>query len=219
MISVTSTKREIHYVNILVYGESGVGKTTLCKTAPKPIILSAESGLLSLADVDIPVIEIKNQSDITEAHNYILKSKEFETVCIDSISEMGETILAEAKKFTKDGRLAYVTMMDKIAENIRLFRDTPNKHILFIAKQQRIVDEVTGKVSYAASIPGKSFACNLPYFFDVVGCMRIGKKDKDTYRYIQTQPSLQHEAKDRSGKLVTEEKPDITHLINKILGK
>lgn len=218
MINVTSTRKELHYVNILIYGESGVGKTTLCKTAPNPIILSAEKGLLSLADQDIPVIEIESQSDVLEAHKYLISKKEYDTVCIDSLSELGETLLAEAKKKTKDGRLAYVEMMDKMAENIRLFRDIPNKHVLFIAKQQRTIDELTGKVFYGPSIPSKNFAVNLPYYFDIVGCMRIGKKDKEEYRYIQTQPGIQHEAKDRSGKLDKEERPNLTHIINKVIG-
>ena len=41
-------------VKVLVYGQAGSGKTTLIRTAPAPLILSAEAGLLSLAGTDIP---------------------------------------------------------------------------------------------------------------------------------------------------------------------
>ena len=53
-------------VKMLVYGASGSGKTTLIKTANNPIIISSESGLLSLADCDIPVIEIKTEADLKD---------------------------------------------------------------------------------------------------------------------------------------------------------
>lgn len=217
-LKLTTTKTTVHYVNMLVYGESGIGKTTLCKTAPAPIIISAEKGLLSLADVDIPVVEVHNIKDIDEVYTYLLKNTQYQTVCIDSLSELSEVVLAEAKATIKDGRMAYGAMADKMMHITRLFRDLPNKHTYFIAKQKRMTDEATGKMSYVASVPGQSYANNLPYFFDVVACMRIGKKDKDEYRYLQTQPGLQYEAKDRSGKLAKEEKPDLTYIINKIVG-
>ena len=41
-------------VKVLVYGAPGAGKTRLCATAPKPFILSAESGLLSLRKEKLP---------------------------------------------------------------------------------------------------------------------------------------------------------------------
>ena len=34
-------------VKMLVYGESGMGKTMLTATLPRPLLISAESGLLS----------------------------------------------------------------------------------------------------------------------------------------------------------------------------
>jgi ABC-type ATPase involved in cell division len=45
-------------VKLLVYGQAGAGKTTLIKTLPNPIVLSAEGGLLSIQDADLPFIEI-----------------------------------------------------------------------------------------------------------------------------------------------------------------
>ena len=35
-------------VKILCYGEAGVGKTVLLATLPRPVLISAESGTLSL---------------------------------------------------------------------------------------------------------------------------------------------------------------------------
>ncbi len=218
-IHVTTTKRDIHWVKMLCYGSSGVGKTMLSATAPKPVIISAERGLLSLARQDVPVIEVRNLDEAREAYRYVFKSNEFLTVCLDSISELAERILANNKKNTKDGRKAYGDMNDEVAELIRDYRDIPDKHVYMISKEVRFIDEVTGKVNYEPLMPGKTLKNNLPYFYDIVACMRIGKTpEKKEFRYLQTQPSVQYMAKDRSGLLEAMEKPDLTKLFNKITG-
>lgn len=46
-------------VKIVCYGQAGAGKTVLCATTgdhDRTVILSAEAGLLSIADAGIPVI-------------------------------------------------------------------------------------------------------------------------------------------------------------------
>ena len=40
---------------MLVYGAAGVGKTSLIRTLPDPVVLSAEGGLLSIDDQWITV--------------------------------------------------------------------------------------------------------------------------------------------------------------------
>lgn len=217
-VKIQTTKADTHWVKMLCYGEPGVGKTVLAATAPKPIIISAEKGLLSLAKKDIPLIEVSTLQEAREAYRYVFKSTDHETICLDSVSELAEKILGEFKKNTKDPRQAYGQMADEMAELIRDLRDAPNKNIYMIAKQQRIIDEVTGKVSFEPLMPGKAIAIQLPYFFDVVACMRIGKREKEEFRYLQTQPSVQYLAKDRSGRLNPIEEPNLTKLFNKVRG-
>ena len=45
-------------VKLLVYGAAGAGKTSLIRTLPTPIVLSAEGDLLSIQDADLPYIEV-----------------------------------------------------------------------------------------------------------------------------------------------------------------
>ena len=63
-------------VKLLVYGAAGAGKTSLIPTLPKPIVLSAEGGLLSIADADVPFIEIKSIADLHEAYAWLVGSAE-----------------------------------------------------------------------------------------------------------------------------------------------
>ncbi len=51
-------------VNVLAWGPPGSGKTTLIGTAPKPFVLAAEKGMLTLADKDIPFIWLDPEYEI-----------------------------------------------------------------------------------------------------------------------------------------------------------
>lgn len=217
-MKITTTKQHTKHVKCVVYGEAGVGKTVLGSTAPKPLIISAERGLLSLADKDIPVIEVENFADTLKAFDYVKSHEDYETIVLDSLSEIAEKMLAEFKRFEKDGRQAYLKMADELYSLARKFRDI-DKHVLFITKLELTKDEITGKTTYRPSAPGQAFTSQIPYFVDEVFCMRIGKVEKETVRYLQTQPDSQYTAKDRSGKLESKETPNLTAIFNKIVGK
>lgn len=221
-IKLTTTKQQAGAVKVLVYGRAGVGKTVMCSTAPTPIIISAEAGLLSLADHEIPVIEIHGIKDLTEAFIFLEESKEskhFETICLDSITDIGEVLLADLKRSTKDPRAAYGDMADKMGDIIRSFRDLSNRHVYMTAKVKRITDEV-GVSQFIPSMPGQQLVTNLPYWFDEVLAMKIGVTEEGVqYRYLQTQADLFWEAKDRSGKLEAIEEPRLDKLFAKIQGE
>ena len=219
-IKLTSTLQIPHNVNLLVYGDSGVGKTTLCGTAPKPLIISAEGGLLSLADKDIPVFEIQTRNDCNEVYDWLDRSKEakqYETICLDSLSEIAEVLLASEKAQTKDARQAHGVMAEEMSILIRGFRDLPFNTV-FTAKTKKVVDEASGAITFMPSVPGQMLLNNLPYFFDEVVLLALGKtSDKKIFRYLDTVGDRRWIAKDRSGKLAAQEKPDLTHVFGKIL--
>lgn len=210
-------------VKLLVYGRAGIGKTTLCATAPKPLIISAESGLLSLRNHNIPVIEIKTVDDLIDAHRWLQQSPDsanFETVCIDSITEIGEVVLSNAKRLSKDPRQAYGELIEKMTMTIKEFRDLRGKHVYMSAKVEPVKDEMTGITRYMPAMPGSKLGPQLPYLFDEVLVMNLGRTQEGVeYRYLQTAPDMQYDAKDRSGALAPQEKPDLTHIITTILGK
>ena len=222
MVKITSTKNyAVDGVKVLISGPAGIGKTMIASTAPSPIIISAEAGLLSLAGLDVPVIEVTTVAQVTEAYEFLTSSKEatqYKTICLDSISEIGEVLLSEYKKLSKDPRAAYGQLNDDMAALIRSFRDIKEKHVYFSAKQTRLAEEDSGRVYYKASMPGKSLLAGLPYFFDEVFVMNLGKlEDGSIYRYLQTGKTLAHEdCKDRSGRLEMVEKPDLTYIFGKI---
>ena len=212
----TGVLADNYFVNGVIYGQSGVGKTVLAGTAPKPLVLSAEDGLLSLASQDIDFVQITCFNDLINVYNELRKGDhDFETIYIDSLSEIAELVLAERKKDERDPRRAYGDMADELVAAVRKFKKLP-VHTIFVAKQARITDEYTGKQLYGPSFPGKVLPDNMPYLVDLVMAMRIGKHEGKEYRYLQTSPDIQYEAKDRSGALSLQEKPDLSHVIEKI---
>lgn len=204
-------------LKVLVYGQAGCGKTTLSKTLPKPVVLSAEGGLLSLKDDNIPYIEIKSMTDLHNAYAWLQDSDEFESVVLDSISEIAEVVLSHEKKINKDGRAAYGEMDVQLSEIIRAFRDL-NMHVLMTAKLEKQQDEM-GRMLYFPSLPGNKTAQKLPYFFDEVLALRIEKDEEGkTQRALMCDSDGLWLAKDRSGKLDVWESPDLGEIIAKVGG-
>ena len=205
-------------VKLLVYGQAGAGKTSLIKTLPHPVVLSAEGGLLSIQDADLPYIEITSMEDLREAYGWVLES-DHKSVALDSISEIAEVCLNHEKKVNKDPRAAYGAMQEQMADIIRAFRDLPAKHVYMSAKLEKTQDEM-GRVLYAPSMPGTKTGQALPYFFDEVLALRVEKDgDGATQRALMCDSDGLWLAKDRSGKLEAWEAPDLGAIIAKIGGK
>jgi len=199
-------------VKMIVYGASGVGKTTLIRTAPNPFIISSESGLLSLADQDIPAVEVKTEDDLKEVYEYVLKSK-YDTICLDSLSDIAETLLSGYKDKFSDGRQAYGKLNDVMSKYIRLFRDIKGKNVYMTAKEAKV--EINGVIVAQPSMPGSTLTINLPYFVDMVLRLESSKKED---RVIHSKASFTQVCKDRSNKLDAKEVPNLGHIIRKITG-
>jgi phage nucleotide-binding protein len=209
-------------VKLLVYGQAGAGKTSLIPTLPNPIVLSAEGGLLSIQDADLPYIEINSMATLQEAYKWLTESvdaKGFDSVAIDSISEIAEVVLNHEKKVNKDPRAAYGNMQEQMADIIRVFRDLPAKHVYMSAKLEKTQDEM-GRVLYAPSMPGNKTGQSLPYFFDEVLALRVERDaDGNSQRALMCDSDGLWLAKDRSGKLESWEAPDLSMIIAKIGAK
>jgi len=209
-------------VKLLVYGAAGAGKTYLIKTLPDPIILSAEAGLLSIKGSDLPYFVIESMSDLNEVYSWIVNSdeaKKYQSVALDSISEIAEVVLSSEKKTAKDPRQAYGAMSDQMADLVRAFRDLPGKHVYFSAKVEKAQDEM-GRILYAPSMPGNKFAQQMPYFFDEVLALRMElTSEGEIQRALMCGSDGIWTAKDRSGQLSPWEEPDLGAIIRKIGGE
>ena len=209
-------------IKAMCYAPAGYGKTYLCATAPSPLIISAENGLLSIKDAGIPFLEVTTLADFKEAFLFASTSEHaaaFETICIDSITDIGESALSELKKSVKDPRQAYGMLNDEILTELKKWRHLKGKHVYITCKQEKQLDGSTGAMQYAPTMPGKQLPQQLPYWGDELFALRlIVDEDGKQQRWLQTSPDISYYAKDRSGKLDSFEAPNLTSIFNKIRG-
>ncbi|AIM40603.1 ATPase [Vibrio phage VpKK5] len=226
-----------HGVKCMVYARAGTGKTVLTATCPSPVLISAESGLLSLSKANlermfgvgnpsicynIPVIEVKTIEDLIEAELWCRTSHEarqFQTIALDSATEIAEVVLANAKKQVKDPRQAYGELIDKMNTTLKAFRDIKGKNVYMSAKEERAKDEQSGMTLGMPMMPGSKLGGQVPYLFDEVFHLGIGKDNEgNKFRYLRTQPDMMNDAKDRSGALNEIEVPHLGQIFAKIAG-
>ena len=204
-------------VKFLVYSRSGIGKTTLISTAPKPFVLSSENGLLSLRKFRLPYAEIKQVTDLDYWFNYFAQRKDNNnvlTVCVDSITDIADAVIRRELNSNKDGRKAYGEMYQAIMDRFLKFRDLMYRHVYFVAQQEPTKDEVTGAVTFGPAFPGTKLGIKSPYLFDETFQLVIAQ---DGSRWLRTQADWQNEAKDRSGSLAQYEPANLGAIINKIM--
>jgi hypothetical protein len=90
----TKIRQESERLRLVVYGEPGVGKTTLAMTFPKPLVVNTDGGLVSVT-VNRPGEDLGEQW-VPEGHKdlealyFWIKSRigEYETIVIDSLDEL-----------------------------------------------------------------------------------------------------------------------------------
>ena len=206
---------------LLVYGQAGAGKTYATQTMPgNVLVISAEAGLLSIKDApNVSAIEVSNYDDLREVYA-ALKSGElvFDSVCLDSVSEISEILLVHEKGRNKDGRMAYQNVAEAVTSLMRSFRDL-DMHVLFLCKEGK--DNNDGVFFFGPKMASKPLGDSITYFFDEVLALRIiDDQDDDgnaiAARWLQTRIGQGYTAKDRSGKLEAFEEPNLTALIAKL---
>lgn len=220
IFTTTRQAATINGVKVLVHGRAGSGKTPLATTAPNPVILSAESGLLSVRNTDFPVILIRSIKDLDDAYYFLTSSpqgRQFWTICLDSISEIAEVCLSEEKSKNKDPRRAYGEMQDQILIQLRKYRDI-DRHIYFSAKTGWVKDEVTGSMLWGPKMPGQQLGPALPYLFDEIFSLEVATTPEGrVWNYLRTQRHPHYESRDRSGALDPFEEPNLTKIFDKIM--
>ena len=201
-MQVNSTRSYTNRASILLYGRAGIGKTVALSRAPKPLILSAEAGLLSLADTDTPYITIRSVQDLRDTYKWLQQgdnAKPYETICIDSLSEVCDMSFLECKDAvgTKVPAL-YSELRSRILPLISGFKKL-HKHLVVTARETTKLDDDKHSVK-SPGVIGNKLVEDMPYLFDVVLYYCFNRENK---RIVYTAGGVNHIAKDRTGLLPT----------------
>jgi len=201
-------------VNMLVYGPPGVGKTTFASTAPKPLIIDLENGSLALLGREVDIAQVDTLQDARDAIKFALENG-YQTVVIDSITRYAELLLDEILKENKRDTARIQDWGEVVKRIKKLIWTLQGKNIntIFIALETEEKDEES--LLKRPAVPGQ-LKVAIPAIVDIVGYMRVLK---DGSRVVSVKPSAKWYAKDRSGKLTDEVKPDFSYILKLIRGE
>lgn len=200
-------------INVLIYGDSGVGKTVLGGTAPDTLFLSTEQGTISAKrqGSSAKVWRIMTWEDLEEAYKWLRDNPDhgFKWVVLDSVTKMQEQLKRDVldKRVEKRGdsdpdipEIAdHQKFQNKFKRFITAFIELP-VNVLFTATTMRKEDE-EGEDLVLPNIDGKGYAiANYACAeMDVVAYYGLSrnKKDKTVVRRLLTQSTPPYFAKDR----------------------
>ena len=204
----------------IIYGPPGSGKTPLLNTASRPLLLACEPGLLSMRNSNIPTYQAYDVKSIDEFFAWFFNSaetKNFDTLGVDSVSQMADIYLQDALKHNKHGLKAYGEMATLTMEQLRSVYFTRYKHTYLIAKETVINDENGFKMK-KPYFPGQQLPVEIPHMYDAIlhlGIHNISSAGQQ--KSFQCVGSSDILARDRTGSLAEYEPPDFGKLVEKAM--
>jgi phage nucleotide-binding protein len=222
-MNITSTNTTDNTrISCLVYGLSGVGKTTLAKTLDgKTLIISAESGLLSLRKekIDVVVIEGDKVQSLREIVGELKKGVAYDNIFFDSISEISQIFLEyyqQQFQERKDNLVLFGEVAKSLRAFIKLIRDMNKYNIIVTALEKPEKDDL-GRIFYTPDLVGKMSKDISQYFDEVFNLKKFTTEDKEE-RLLITDYFDGRICKDRSGSLNKFEPANLSLIFNKIRG-
>lgn len=206
---------QLYGVKTLVYGPPGSKKTPLVNTAPRPVLLACEPGMLSMRGSKVPTYQAFTAKQMDDFFLWVFnsnESKNFDTIAVDSTSQMAEIYLEAAKKGNKHGLAAYGEMANNTLKQLNGLYFTQYKHTYLIAKES--VNDDNGIKFRKPYFPGQQLPVEVPHKYDVITRLAVhnvpGVGQVSAFR---CQGSLEEMARNRTGTLNEFEEADFGKLV------
>lgn len=205
----------------LIYGPPGSAKTPLITTAPRPVMLATEAGMLSMKGSNVPTWQAFTPARIDEFFKWLFnsaESKNFDTVAIDSAPQMADIYLQASLNGTSSsgkkvhGLAAYGEMATAVMDHLRPLYYMQQKHTYVICKETEVSNM---KRPY---FPGQQLNVDVPHLYDFV--LHLGIKNVPSmgqtlaFQCNQTYDVL---ARNRTGNLNDYEAPNFSQLVAKAM--
>ena len=188
-------------VKILIFAESGFGKTSSIGSIDgKTLLLNVENGTMVLRDKDIDVIDIPDLDTLGAVYLAIKNGElKYDTVAIDSLSEIGEMLITSLEKDEYYGNPSNVFKLfgeytRKMTNIAKMFRDLKGVNVVLTALAENV--EANGIVTKLPMIPAKKAQAKLISLFDEV---YYGVTKGDGERWLHTEDGVGYRAKSRAG--------------------
>jgi hypothetical protein len=240
-LKIVKAQERTPFLNILVYGDSGVGKTTLAGSADevpamRPVLMvDMEGGTESLRHSypDVELVRVRNWEQMQILYDDLYSGKHnYKTVILDSLTEIQkfnmysimEELVGRKPEMDKDvpGMREWGKNLEQMRRMVRGFRDL-DMHTIFTALAKEDKDDRTGVRKTLPMLSGQ-LGPQVSAFMDIVVYYYIKEigsgADKEYKRLLLTSSDGKITAKDRSGKLdMVVEAPTMTSLFASIFPK
>lgn len=210
------------YFNMLIYGDSGTGKTTLAGSADevpemRPVLfIDIEGGTESLRHSypKVETVRVTTWKEMQYVYNELHEGNhEFQTVVLDSLTEIQKfnmyNIMTDVVQKRPDLDPDVPSMrewgknLEQMRRMVRGFRDL-EMHTIFTALNKSDKDSKSGLMTQKPSLSGK-LADEVAAFLDVVVYYYVKQfgdgEDAEFKRLLLSQKTDQTVAKDRTGRL------------------
>lgn len=223
-LGITGVDEGDDWINDLIYGDAGAGKTHFIGTAaddPRTspvLIFDIEGGLRTLRKFpnkkNIERVPVRSIKELTDQYNKLYHAIAegrfpYKTLGIDSLTELADLdmkdIMKEAYAKNPDKVTIEVPSMrewgiarDHIRKIVRAFRDLPCNVIM--TAHVGTLQEEGQPTKYFPGFAGK-LRTEVPGFFDIVSYLYTDLEDGMPIRKMQSTGTRRVVAKDRSGAL------------------
>ena len=207
-------------IKALVYGQPGLGKSTLALSTPNPVLFDFDGGIQRVNGAfQCPTLQVQNWNEVLQALQELeTQSNDFKTIVIDTAGKMldymSTYIIQQDNRLGKcDGSLtlqgfgARKIMFINFLKRVSMM----GKHVIFVAHER---EEKDGDIRIVRPEIGGSSAGDLIKELDLVGYMQaIGNK-----RTISWTPQEKFYAKNTCNLPPMQEIPIIIDAQGKIIG-
>lgn len=171
-------------IDALIYGQPGIGKTTLALSAPQPVLFDFDGGVQRVNGAfQCPTLPVTSWEEVTEGLQE-LKSGEiqFQTIIIDTVGKMldymSDFIMRQDSRMRmRDGSLALKGYGTRKVMFINFLKEVSmmGKHVVFVAHEREDKD---GEIRIVRPEIGGSSAGDLIKELDLVGYMQVLGTDR-----------------------------------------
>lgn len=181
-------------IKMLVYGQPGIGKTTIALSSPNPVLFDFDGGVSRINKAhQCPTLQVESWEQVLDALTELEQANDFKTIVVDTAGKMldfmSDYIMRNDPKMKmRDGSLALKGYGQRKVMFVNLLKRVSmmGKHIVFVAHEKEDKDGETRIVR--PDMSGSSLG-DLLKELDLVGYMQA---------YGKTAPSAGHR---RSGSM------------------
>jgi phage nucleotide-binding protein len=238
-LPVQTVQERSAFYNMLIYGDSGTGKTTLAGSADevpamRPVLfVDIEGGTESLRHSypEVEQVRVTSWKEMQQVYDVLHSGEhEYSTVVLDSLSEIQKfnmyTIMNDMTQKRPDLDPDVPRMrewgknLEQMRKFVRGFRDL-DMHTIFTALNTTDKDQKTGLTTMKPQLSGK-LANEVAAFLDIVVyyyVKQIGSdEDAEFKRLLLTQKTDSQVAKDRTGRLPMVIESPTMKVIHELMG-